>query len=459
MHLTIPKKISLPFFSIIILMTAVCIFSLKEMSDTQNSIKHLINETQKEKELCEFQSYVASLLIAVNDFILTGDKKYYKDYTDFDKKARNRISQLELLLDIPQERTQLNHIENILDSIRIAIPHLLAIAKKHYEDSVDILLQKLDFKYDDSINITVAEFIQFVKENVKKAYSQTHKEREEAFRFIIISVAIAIIISILVVLMTMRRISKPLIMLIHLAQKIAARDFSVELRAKENDEIGMLIVAFKAMADEISKRYEELENFSYIAAHDLKTPLTGVMGCAEILLDEYKDKINQEDAQLLHDIYNSGKKMTSLITDLLEFATAGKIEFSKKPISMNTMLDEIESELNYIIKKQKVKLIIEENLPSFICDPIKISQVWNNLISNSIKYNDKTEVFVEIGLKKSKNLTNEFCFFVKDNGIGIDESYFNKIFNPFQRAVNNTQYKGTGIGLAIVKKNYRISWR
>jgi signal transduction histidine kinase len=237
-----------------------------------------------------------------------------------------------------------------------------------------------------------------------------------------------------------------------MAQRIAARDFNVELQVEAKDEIGMLIIAFNAMVDEISKRYEELENFSFIAAHDLKSPLTAIVGSAGILLEEYQDKINEEDSQLLQAIINSGEKMTALITDLLEFATAGKVEFSKEIVSMSSMLNEIREELDFTIKKQNVKLIIQENLPSFICDPVRFPQVWKNLISNSIKYNDKPEPIIEIGEAGNNNYPGLYCFFVKDNGIGIDKKDCDKIFNPFQRATSDKQFEGTGIGLAIVKR-------
>ncbi|MGD8779148.1 MAG: ATP-binding protein [Ignavibacteria bacterium] len=452
MRYTITKKITVPFILIIILLVAVGTFSTIELNNSHQNIHELLEETKKGKALADLQLDIRSLLITAKNYIITEDQQYYDNYNNLGKKIIEKLNYLEGLLILPGEKQKSKDIKNNIDSIKAALPQLLSATKSNANDSVAKLIYKLNYTYDANIDKAAQEFIKSIQTKVDKTYDRIHNERKKSFIFFSLIFFIAVIISVAVVIYSIKYISKPILKLVNMAQRIAARDFNVELQVEAKDEIGMLIIAFNAMVDEISKRYEELENFSFIAAHDLKSPLTAIVGSAGILLEEYQDKINEEDSQLLQAIINSGEKMTALITDLLEFATAGKVEFSKEIVSMSSMLNEIREELDFTIKKQNVKLIIQENLPSFICDPVRFPQVWKNLISNSIKYNDKPEPIIEIGEAGNNNYPGLYCFFVKDNGIGIDKKDCDKIFNPFQRATSDKQFEGTGIGLAIVKR-------
>jgi chemotaxis family two-component system sensor kinase Cph1 len=263
---------------------------------------------------------------------------------------------------------------------------------------------------------------------------------------------LALGISSVVVILTMQRISKPVLQLVGVAQRIASRDFSVRMQAEAKDEIGLLIVAFNAMAAEINRRYEELENFAYIVAHDLKSPLNGIRGMSEILVTDYKDKLGDDAKGFLEAIVASSDRMAVLINDLLAFAKAGKVEYSSEAIPMGKIVKEVESDLAFYLKERNAILNVQENLPSIMCDPVGFSQIWKNLISNAVKYNENSAPKVEIGFTTTNGNQRMYHFYVRDNGIGIDEKHLDRIFMPFQRASKDPKYEGTGIGLAIVKR-------
>ena len=250
----------------------------------------------------------------------------------------------------------------------------------------------------------------------------------------------------------MQKISKRILELVKVAEKITIKDFSVHLATKEKDEVGLLIIAFNAMIEEIHRRYEELENFSSIVAHDLKSPLNGIIGYGEILKEDYQNKLDDEAKEKIDVIITSGKRMALLINDLLEFARAGKTIISEDQISIENMISEITTDLDYIIKQKDVIIDVKQMLPSCHCDKTQISQVWKNLITNSIKYNDSALPIIEIGYEEVDDELPMYRFHIKDNGIGIDKKFINRIFMPFQRAVSGSKYEGTGIGLAIVKR-------
>lgn len=452
MRFSLTKKIAIPYIFIVILMIITGTYSIFELDKVDENIQLLHNESRKGKSLGEFRSDVTSLLLVVNDYLITGDKQYYDDYNRLKVNIREEIKNLEEVLTEPEERKLLSDIENNLDSIKLAIPKLISVSERNVVDSVDLLIDKLENDFDNKINKDVAKLGKLIQDRFDYSYNRVRKEREKAFILSTIIITISILIAISIIIFSMKYISRPILKLVKMAQRIAARDFDVEMKSEGKDEIGMLIIAFNAMVDEISKRYEELENFSYIAAHDLKSPLAAIVGSAEVILDELEGKIDPDDEELLRNIIASGNNMTALIGDLLEFATAGKVEFAKEPVAVNGLLDEVKMELDYTIKQSHVKLTIQNNLPVIICDPARFQQVWENLIGNSIKYNDKPEPEIEIGINENYEDKTKYCFFIKDNGIGIDESYFAKIFNPFQRATADKKYKGTGIGLAIVKR-------
>lgn len=452
MNLTIAKKTALLFMVVILLMIANGVVSLLELYYAEKNVEEIVGETEKEQVIHEFQSDVELLLIAVDDYIITGDTAYYDYYDSMNTKISSDVEELEELLISKREKKLLDDIERNLDSIRMSIPTLISVAERKVSDSVALFIKRVGFKYDARINNDVAKLNRLIIRKANKAYQNVQEERREAFIVILITTLLVVIISILVVAFTMKYISRPIMKLVGIAQRIAARDFDVQLKAEKKDEIGMLMIAFNAMADEISKRYEELENFSYVAAHDLKSPLAAIVGSAEVLLDELEGKIDKEDEELLRNINESGNKLILLITDLLDFAKAGEIEFSKESVSINKMLESVKKDLSHTLKQKNVKFTVQDDLPDLVCDPDRLSQVWNNLISNSIKYNDKPEPEIEIGMLDIDTYEHQYCFYVKDNGIGIEEKNWKSIFEPFKRAVASPQYEGSGVGLAIVKR-------
>lgn len=452
MRLTIAKKIMLPFIFLIFLMVVIGTVALIGLNTANNSLKQLVEETVKQHIAYHLQSNASDLLMAVNDYIITGKEKYLDDYENINASIEQRIVELKKNLSAPEEQQRLHDINNYIDSIHIVAHKIFELKNVKINPKAAALMEEMDYRYGEQLYKDVAVIIDSVKGKVNSAHITVKEKRDEALSMILTGSLLAIIIAIAVVILTIQKFSKPILELVKIAQRIAGRDFSVELQPKTKDEIGILVIAFNTMVTEIRKRYEELENFSYIVAHDLKSPLNGIIGSAEALITEYENKIEDEGKQFLQNIIASGKRMSLLISDLLEFATSGQVEFSKEPISMNNMLNDIQTEFAYTLKKRNVKLVVQPDLPSCICDPVRFPQVWRNLISNAIKYNNNPAPCIEIGLKENHEQQTEHCFFIKDNGIGIEASYLDKIFMPFQRAVHGQEYEGTGIGLAIVKR-------
>lgn len=451
MRYKITRKAAFAFSILILLILILGSAALWEMKNSRDAADYLTKESEKEAQLFKLNTEINVLIAVVKDYVITNNVQYKEIYNRVELNVEKEYEVLRNLLTQPEEKENLLKIRNDLNKIKESLPELFLNNSDGSGKNYDLLIEKIGKVFGRDMTEKMNAFLKEKLEKTHKANLTAKKERREAFLFIIIIIATSITISIIVVLLTLNRISKPILKLVELAQRIAARDFKVNINYGRKDEIGMLILAFNAMADEIGKRYEELENFSYIAAHDLKSPLNAVIGSAQVLLED-KDLNDEEEKLLLSSIVGASENMSRLITDLLEFAKAGKISFSKEPVSMTAMLNEIRQDLYFTLKDKNAKLIIENDLPSFICDPARFPQIWTNLISNAIKYNDKETPIVEIGITEKKEYADKYCFYIKDNGIGVEPEYLEKIFNTFQRATTDKKYEGTGIGLAIVKR-------
>ncbi len=193
----------------------------------------------------------------------------------------------------------------------------------------------------------------------------------------------------------------------------------------------------------------ELEAFSYSVSHDLRAPIRGMDSFISLFLKNYLDKVDDEGKRLLNNVRNNVHRMGFLIDDLLSFARIGTKEIEKSEINMSELVQTVVEEMEELtgLKEAKIKI---DALPIGMGDEALIKQVWINLISNSLKYSSKKEKpVIEIGSYKKNN---QVVYFVKDNGVGFDMKYSNKLFGVFQRLHDPQEYQGTGVGLAIVKR-------
>ncbi len=194
----------------------------------------------------------------------------------------------------------------------------------------------------------------------------------------------------------------------------------------------------------------QLENFAYFASHDLQTPLRSMISFTQLLKSKLKGRLSEEEEEYMQFIISSSKSMRNLINDLLSYSRINTTKINIREINLQTILAKLCIELDSIIQDKKAKIILK-HIPEFIrADSTKIKQIFQNLITNAIKFSQEgTSPIVTINCK---NNTDHWLFSVKDNGIGIAPEFQDKIFLLFKRLHTSTEYEGTGIGLAMVKK-------
>jgi PAS domain S-box-containing protein len=231
---------------------------------------------------------------------------------------------------------------------------------------------------------------------------------------------------------------------------VFVRDISE--RKKAEQEILLLNENLEKKVIERTLQFEaankELDSFSYSVSHDLRTPLRAVNGYAIMLKEELGPKLDIEGERIINIIIDSAMLMGQLIDDLLAFSRLGRKEIVLRPVDMNELVKAgIKELLENETKKYNIKI---HELPQCQADSSMLKQVWMNLVGNAIKYSSKKDIpEINIGhIKDGKRI----IYYVKDNGVGFDMKYSNKLFGVFQRLHGSDQFEGTGVGLALVKR-------
>ena len=280
------------------------------------------------------------------------------------------------------------------------------------------------------------------------------------------------------ILVVVRGIINPIERTAFMMRQIAReKDFTKMLDIESHNEIGDLASSFNEMTEDLRKtttsvdnlnreinermkaeKYQaqlfgqlektnqELKDFAYVISHDLKAPLRGIQTLANWISDDYADKLGDEGRKKLALLARRVERMHNLIGGILQYSRIGRLNEEETMVNLNELVGGI---IEMLAPPENVSVTIERELPTIPCEKTRISQVFQNLISNAIKYMDKENGRIEIDYTDEDDF---WRFSVADNGPGIEEKYFEKIFQMFQTLIARDEFESTGIGLTLVKK-------
>jgi len=225
-----------------------------------------------------------------------------------------------------------------------------------------------------------------------------------------------------------------------IGQLMARREAEARLR-EAHDELEL-------KAHELERSNEELQQFAYVASHDLQEPLRMVSSYTQLLVRRYGDRLDGDAKEFMDFIVDGAARMKQLIEDLLAYSRVGTRGRSLEPTESLAALDKALVNLR-IAQEASGAAVTHDPMPKVVADPGQLTQLFQNLIGNAMKFRGAAAPRIHVGAETREHV---WVFTVKDNGIGLDTQYADRIFMMFQRLHNKTEYPGTGIGLAICKK-------
>ena len=209
----------------------------------------------------------------------------------------------------------------------------------------------------------------------------------------------------------------------------------------------------KQAEEELRKINEELNNFVDVVSHDLKNPIMSIQGFCFLLLEKCKEHLGDRGLRYVRQIQDTAEQMQLLVTDLLDLSRIGRVVSSFETISSGDIAERAVLALNDKIKAANIEVVVPDNLPPICCDADRIYQVFENLLGNAVKYMGSTgDPRIEIGYQDKEK---SHCFFVRDNGVGIDPKDHSRVFEMFSRLEETGEEEGTGVGLSIVERIVR----
>nr|WP_244306089.1 ATP-binding protein [Streptomyces virginiae] len=209
-----------------------------------------------------------------------------------------------------------------------------------------------------------------------------------------------------------------------------------------------------AQAVELRRSNAELEQFAYVASHDLQEPLRKVASFCQLLEKRYGDQLDERGAQYIGFAVDGAKRMQVLINDLLTFSRVGRVQDARETVAMDGPLDRALRNLAAAVEESGAEIIRPERLPDVVGDPTLLTMLWQNLVGNAVKFRSPDRApRVEVALAEGRDAEPGFhTFTVTDNGIGVPAEFAEKVFVIFQRLHGRETYGGTGIGLSLCKK-------
>jgi PAS domain S-box-containing protein len=222
--------------------------------------------------------------------------------------------------------------------------------------------------------------------------------------------------------------------------------FNITERKKADKALEKLNKDLELAAIDLGRSNKELQDFAYVVSHDLKAPLRGIKTLAQWITTDYADRLDENGRGQLNLLSSRVDRMHNLIDGILQYSRVGRVKENKVQVNLNEFVSEV---IDMVAPPENISITVENDLPVIECERTRIAQVFQNLLSNAVKFMDKPEGQVRIGCAEEDSF---WKFTVTDNGPGIEEKYFEKIFEMFQTLAPRDDVESTGVGLTVAKK-------
>ena len=416
--------------------------TIEDLSATQSS---LYNTGDIIIELDDLHNLVLMAETGQRGYLLTEITEYLTPYEDaLDRLSEQLDDMKELRSEVPGQRKRITSLALLVEQKIIELVHTVELAQADKEKRA--LKQVMSGRGRNLYKElrTQVEHIKLLEINYRNTLfaKLATVEREAKVTFAISGITSGLLLLGLAFFarLNARSETKHRLELEHQNEVLAEK---VAMRTKE----------LTLYSDELSRSNRELEDFAFVASHDLQEPLRKIRAFGDRLQSNYAHSLDKTGADYINRMTNAAERMSNLINDLLEFS---RISTRGKPftnVSLQTMIENTVEDLEVSIQESEATIMFG-NLPEINADPSQMHHLFINLLSNAIKFrkNDVKPV-IEIQYRQEEITAEQWHIItVRDNGIGFEQEFSDKIFSPFQRLHARTEYKGTGIGLAICRR-------
>jgi len=499
----IKQKLCSGFLMVVLLVGAVgyiCLYQLHRIAEPLNKnipeTIRAINETSRLDGLAQFIRYYDEVLTqSARNYAFTRDKKWERRYRDVepkldkiikeavwrgDEKDKEFFSSVDkanlALVEMEYESIELVHNGQIEKAINILEDDEYWDQKKIYEQGLRNYVHRKGVRYDEALAAST--------EKTELANSQAQNLIRTSTLLVLSFVVFALTLSTGIGFLISYSISNPIAKLKAATTKIGLGQLDTQIEINSNDEIGQLASSFKKMTEdlkrtttsidslnieidkrkrtedvleklnkdlestirELSRSNKELQDFAHIAAHDLKAPLRAMGTLADWLSADYGDKFDEKGREKVRLLTARAKRMSRHIDSALRYSELGHAVQEKEKVNLNRLVKEVIGE---IAPPENVEIDIVCELPTITCERMRLMHVFGNLLDNAVKYMDKPQGRINIGCVEEDGF---WTFSVADNGPGIEQKYFGKIFDIFQTLLPRDEFEATGIGLTVTRK-------
>jgi signal transduction histidine kinase len=489
--LTIQTKLILGFACILLLMVATTVVYMQTLHRLHLDAEHLQSIFTQAWFARQVESQANRMLKEVSDLVTLGERESPDEYEESRAAVARSFKAWER--EITRDRScatcnPLNHmveecaslsavarLRQRYESIANSCQQALDLTRQGRRDEVlKILHGTIEMEFDQQFAAALGRIIARKTSQIETLQAAAERRRASATTLFLYSAIVALGTGLLCSIRITRSIMAPIRALHKATVRISQGDLDIRTAIHGDDELGQLAESFDDMARSlkqssddlrlqiaqrltIEKQQEqtvvqlemanaELRDFAHIVSHDLKAPLRGIKVLAEWLCHDYADKLDVSGVEQLHLLHHRVDRMHDLIDGILRYSRVGRDAQESAAVDLNTLLPEI---VDTIAPPAHIRVSIQKPMPVIFGQAAQVTQVFQNLIGNAVKYMDKPEGRIVVACEDEDNL---WKFSVVDNGPGIETKHFQKIFQIFQTLSPKDAYESTGIGLALVKK-------
>ncbi len=442
------KEINLPtrlikwvFAATVVVLLSISVFLYLSFSNLFTSYNLLNRSNSITLKLEQIISYLKDAETSQRGYLLTKDSMYLEPSRYSERKVWQLMTELDKLISGSQQE------QNLIELKKLTLQKFqrLALTAAYYSNDYDPERKKTALLHDNVSMDKIRLLVNKMQEDQLNAYIESDKERKAYSRFTPALAIILIITALIIISAAFYQLSR---------QLAISHDFQEQL-FKNNIDL-------EEKKNELEQSNEELESFNYIASHDLKEPVRKIKTFSSMIMDADYSKLSEKSKHNFQRLVFAADRMQLLLNDLMAYTRVSAAKDDFTDVDLNKIIQHLSESLKESIEENKAVIEARE-LPTIKAIPFQITQLFENLISNSLKYR-KDDESPHITIQSSIVSREEYPdlqtngedhyhkIIYSDNGIGFSQEYADKVFELFSRLHNQNNYPGTGIGLTICKK-------